>query len=162
MPLVDKSERISVLPDWNPSIEEILNSIKSSDCSFLDALLDLDEIKAYFKFHMVDNYSVYLKPKFKLSEQSEKDISYLLNQDSLWIDVRLNAVIRALRLQQTKDVEVAVKSLTTTVLEDVIYELEEALDDVFGDKSFTSIVTLSRVFDEKDRNSSRSRYVIIP
>lgn len=165
MNLVDpRDTRIMISSNWSPTVGEIMQLFEEKGCTkVVDEFLQSESIQEYFRYHLVDNLSVYTDEKEKLPEETQKDVGWLLNQDALRRDVMVNAEIRALQLHGIADVEEACEQqLNETMLMDVIYWQEEAIDDVFKEvcKNSTTI-RWHRIHDEKEKNTFRRRIVLI-
>ena len=123
MSLVDPKEtRIAVSSEWNPTIEEIEQFFeKRGYVKVIDELLKTKEMQDYFQFRLVENFFSYTRPKVKFDEQTKGDIKWLLNQDALKRDVKLNVEIWLLK----KSTDVG--KLNEFEMQNVIYELEETI-----------------------------------
>lgn len=165
MSLIDpRDTRITISSDWSPTVEEIMQLCDAKGCTkVIDELLQAESIQEYFRYHLVDNLSVYTDKKEKLPKETQKDVDWLLNQDALWRDVKVNVVIRALRLHEIADMKEACKQqLNENMIKDVIYWQEEAIDDVFNEVCQNSaVIRWQRIHDEKEENTFRRRIVLI-
>ena len=156
MSLVDPKEtRIAVSSEWNPTIEEIEQFFeKRGYVKVIDELLKTKEMQDYFQFRLVENFFSYTRPKVKFDGQTKGDIKWLLNQDALKRDVKVNVEIWLLK----KSTDVG--KLNEFEMQNVIYELEETIDDVFRQNGKKAILW-HRTQEKKENQAMRRRIVLI-
>lgn len=161
MSLIDPREtRVTISPEWNPTIAEIVKFFEEKGWSkIIDELLCFKSVKKYFKDHLVDDFESYTKPKVKLNEQTKEDIAWLLNKNALWRDLKVNVEIQVLK--KSANIDEAWKDLTLDKIMDVIYDLEENVDKIFGEIISNPLLILWHRTEEKRENNVFRRTIVL-
>ena len=172
MSLVDpKSTVITVPRDTMFTVEQIEEYFKHQEADEkIQKMLETKEIKDYFDYRLVGNFKDFLEEKFvakdrtlEFNDQEKKIVRYILNQEALMRDVRVNIEIKVLQKNfPTVNIEKACEELSKDDICDIIYNIEEEIDEIFtmlgNAPSYISDIMKK---DEKDNNSVRTSIILL-
>ena len=164
MSLVDPKEarvNVALKKKWNITIKEMEEFFEEEGASsVIENLLQDEEVKKYFNYRLVQNFEAYTKPYIKLDKETSENIEWLLNQEALRRDVKVNVEVKILiEMDTTSNIKDICQRLSKYELCDIICNMEEAIDDIF-DKEPTSIFC-GRLQEQRENNTFRESIILL-